>query len=165
MNKGVTPANFSWAREFFARALEIDPVNVEALVGRATVDAYSGGAFGPVDRLTRFASAEADLMKAFCSPPAMRPRTRRWACCATSPTARTAALRNSSAPLRLTGTWRRRIMASGMQNTVSDAPRKLSHTFARRCGSRRTTRSPMVGWAPSAWPISTWAKTRKPLCG
>ena len=69
MNKGVTPANFSWAREFFARALEIDPVNVEALVGRATVDAYSGGAFGPVDRLTRFASAEADLMKAFSLAP------------------------------------------------------------------------------------------------
>ena len=69
MNKGVTPNNFSLARGLFARAVEIDPVNVEALVGRATVDAYSGGVFGPDDRLTLFASAEADLMKAFSLAP------------------------------------------------------------------------------------------------
>ena len=51
MNKGVTPDNFSRARALFARALEIDPVNVEALVGRGWVDAMSGGIFGPDDRL------------------------------------------------------------------------------------------------------------------
>jgi TolB-like protein len=69
MNKGVTPNNFSRARAFFVRALEIDPVNVEALVGRAAVDAWSAGMFGPDDRSTRFASAEADLMKAFSLAP------------------------------------------------------------------------------------------------
>ena len=41
MNKGSTPDNFDQARAFFDRALEIDPVNVEALVGRATADAWS----------------------------------------------------------------------------------------------------------------------------
>src|SRR5271166_2113421 len=45
MNKGVTPDNFSRARGLFARALGIDPVNVEALVGRGVVDAMSGGVF------------------------------------------------------------------------------------------------------------------------
>ena len=69
MNKGVTPDNFSRARGLFARALGIDPVNVEALVGRGFADAMSGGVFGPVDRLVRFASAEADLMKALSLAP------------------------------------------------------------------------------------------------
>jgi TolB-like protein len=69
MNKGVTPDNFRRARAFFDRALGIDPVNVEALVGRAAVDAYSGGVFGPDDRLTLFASAEADPTKALSLAP------------------------------------------------------------------------------------------------
>jgi TolB-like protein len=69
MNKGFTPANFAQARALFDRAAGIDPVNVEALVGRATVDAWSGGAFGPVDRLKLFASAEADLMTSFSLVP------------------------------------------------------------------------------------------------
>ncbi len=68
-NKGITPDNLSRARGIFDRALEIDPGNVEALVGRATADAYSGGVFGPNDRLTLFASAEAGLMKALSLAP------------------------------------------------------------------------------------------------
>ena len=69
MNRGATPDNFDRARGFFDRALEIDPVNVEALVGRGFSDAWSGGMFGPADRLARFASAEADLMKALSLAP------------------------------------------------------------------------------------------------
>jgi tetratricopeptide (TPR) repeat protein len=69
MNKGVTPDNFRWARELFARAIATDPVNVEALVGRAAVEAYVGGVFGPDDRLGLFASAEAALMKALSLAP------------------------------------------------------------------------------------------------
>jgi TolB-like protein/class 3 adenylate cyclase len=69
MNKGATPSNFSRARGLFARAVEIDPVNVEALVGGAAVDAYSGGVFGPDDRLSLFASSEAALMKALSLAP------------------------------------------------------------------------------------------------
>ena len=69
MNKGATPENFRMARALFDRAVGIDPVNVEALVGRGAADAMSGGVFGPVDRLTLFASAEADLMKALSLAP------------------------------------------------------------------------------------------------
>ena len=67
--KGATPSNFDRGRELFARALEIDPANVEALIGRATVDAWSAGMFGPDDRLTLFASAQADLTKALSLAP------------------------------------------------------------------------------------------------
>ncbi len=69
MNNGATPINFDQARAFFVRALEIDPVNVESLVGRATADAWSAGMFGHDDRLTRFASAEADLTKVLSIAP------------------------------------------------------------------------------------------------
>ncbi len=69
MNKGATPENFSRARGFFERALRIDPGAIEALVGRGFADAWSGGMFGPVDRLARFASAEADLTKALSLAP------------------------------------------------------------------------------------------------
>ncbi|HYA72674.1 MAG TPA: adenylate/guanylate cyclase domain-containing protein, partial [Roseiarcus sp.] len=51
MNKGATPDNFARAHGFFERALEIDPGNFEAVVGRGFVDAWSGEMFGPVDRL------------------------------------------------------------------------------------------------------------------
>ena len=69
MNKAMTPDNLSRARAFFDRALGIDPVNVESLVGRGIVNAYSGGVFGPHDRMTLFASAEADLTKALSLAP------------------------------------------------------------------------------------------------
>jgi tetratricopeptide (TPR) repeat protein len=69
MNKGATPDNFNRSRGFFERALEIDPGNVEAFVGRGFIDAWSGGMFGPHDRLARFASAEADLTKALSLAP------------------------------------------------------------------------------------------------
>jgi TolB-like protein/class 3 adenylate cyclase len=68
-NKGAMPDNFSRARIFFNRALEIDPVNVEALVGRARADTWYAGMFGSDDRLTRFSSAEADLTKALSFAP------------------------------------------------------------------------------------------------
>ena len=50
-NMGATPDNFNCARALFDRALTIDPVNVEALVGRARVDAWYAGMFGSDDRL------------------------------------------------------------------------------------------------------------------
>ena len=68
-NKGATPDNFSRARAFFDRALGIDPVNVESLVGRARADTWYAGMFGPDDRLTRFVSAEADLTRALSLAP------------------------------------------------------------------------------------------------
>ena len=40
-NKGLTPEYLTQARSFFERALALDPENVEALVGMATVDVIS----------------------------------------------------------------------------------------------------------------------------
>jgi len=44
-NKGVTPAHMAQARSFFERALELDPDNVEALVGIGAVDVTRAGFF------------------------------------------------------------------------------------------------------------------------
>jgi hypothetical protein len=40
-NKGDTPENMAQAREFYERALMLDPGNLEALVGIAALDAAS----------------------------------------------------------------------------------------------------------------------------
>ena len=42
LNKGMTPDNIAQAREFFDRALSVDPENVEALIGSARADIYRG---------------------------------------------------------------------------------------------------------------------------
>ena len=42
LNRGTTPEYLNQARGFFARALELDPRNVDALVGMATVDGSVG---------------------------------------------------------------------------------------------------------------------------
>ncbi len=44
-NKGTTPEFMAQAREFFERALVLDPKNIEALVGRANIDATMAVAF------------------------------------------------------------------------------------------------------------------------
>jgi len=45
LNKGVTPEYLANAQGFFARALALDPQNVEALAGVALVDASFGAIF------------------------------------------------------------------------------------------------------------------------
>jgi TolB-like protein/class 3 adenylate cyclase/tetratricopeptide (TPR) repeat protein len=59
VNRGVTPENMAKARGFFERALALDPVNVDALVGMALVDANVAIGFFTDDRAARFATAEA----------------------------------------------------------------------------------------------------------
>jgi TolB-like protein len=68
-NKGVTAENMAHARQFFERALTLDPVNIEALVGIAAVDAASAAFFIVNDRDARFAAAEATLTKALSISP------------------------------------------------------------------------------------------------
>jgi TolB-like protein len=68
-NKGPSPENFAQARGRFERALELDPNNVEALVGLASIDARSGAFFLADDRSTRFAAAQNMLGKALSSMP------------------------------------------------------------------------------------------------
>jgi len=62
-NKGITPEYMGQARGLFERALALDPRNIEALVGAAHVDAWSGGYFLTDDRFPRLAAAEAALTK------------------------------------------------------------------------------------------------------
>jgi TolB-like protein/class 3 adenylate cyclase len=68
-NKSWTPAHMTQARGFFERALELDPDNVEALVGIAAVDIASAGFFLVDDPYVRFAAAEEALIKTLSSAP------------------------------------------------------------------------------------------------
>jgi TolB-like protein len=68
-NKGWTPEYMTQARGFFERALALDPGNVEAMVGRAGVDAVFGGAFLSDDRAAYLAAAETTLVKALSRAP------------------------------------------------------------------------------------------------
>ncbi|WP_404979759.1 hypothetical protein [Bradyrhizobium sp. Arg816] len=53
MNKGRSPENLTQAGGFFERALALDPENVEALVGKASVDLITAAAFMVDDRDAR----------------------------------------------------------------------------------------------------------------
>jgi len=68
-NKAMTPSSMSEARDFFERALALDPNNIEALVGSAMVDTMSGGAFFTPDRAERLAAAEKALNRALSLAP------------------------------------------------------------------------------------------------
>jgi cytochrome c-type biogenesis protein CcmH/NrfG len=57
------------ARSFFERALELDPGNIGAMVGLASVDVSVGGSLMTDDYSARFTSAEATLTKALSLAP------------------------------------------------------------------------------------------------
>lgn len=69
LNKGRSPENLAQARCFFERALALDPENVEALVGKATIDLITAAAFMVDDREARFAAAEVMLNKVLSMAP------------------------------------------------------------------------------------------------
>ena len=68
-NKGVTREFMTRARNFFERALALDPDNLDALIGTAQVDATAGAAHLTDDRAMVFAEAEATLTKALLLAP------------------------------------------------------------------------------------------------
>jgi TolB-like protein/class 3 adenylate cyclase len=69
-NRGTTPEYMTQARGFFERALAIDPVCIEALVGRATVDETIASALlTDDDPVPRLAAAEVALNKALSLAP------------------------------------------------------------------------------------------------
>ncbi|WP_342740881.1 adenylate/guanylate cyclase domain-containing protein [Bradyrhizobium sp. B117] len=67
--KGVAAEHLTQARGFFERALELDPRNVEALVGVASVDATIGALSMTDDGTARFAAAESASIKALSLAP------------------------------------------------------------------------------------------------
>jgi TolB-like protein/Flp pilus assembly protein TadD len=72
-NKRWTREHMAQAREFFERALEIEPDNVETLVGLAAVDAARAGFFLADNPDVLFAAAEAALTKALSLAPRHAP--------------------------------------------------------------------------------------------
>ena len=63
-NRGKTGANLNSAPAYFERALEIDPGNAAALIGRGFADVAVATGWLSDDRDARLRSAEADLLKA-----------------------------------------------------------------------------------------------------
>jgi TolB-like protein/class 3 adenylate cyclase/Flp pilus assembly protein TadD len=68
-NKGPTPEHTTQARGFFARALALDPGNIEATVGMASVDVTVGAALLTDERTARLSEAETNATKALSSAP------------------------------------------------------------------------------------------------
>ena len=68
-HKGASPEYLMQARDFFARALALDPGNVDAAVGMATVDATIAGSFASDCRAEQLARAEAMLNEALSMDP------------------------------------------------------------------------------------------------
>ena len=68
-NKGQMADCLSQARGFFERALTLDPRNVGALVGAASVDVAIAATFSADDRWERLASAETALTEALYMAP------------------------------------------------------------------------------------------------
>ena len=68
-NKGHTLEYLSQARGFFERALTLDPGDVEALIGSASLDVDMAATYSADDRLERLASAETALTEALSLAP------------------------------------------------------------------------------------------------
>jgi TolB-like protein/class 3 adenylate cyclase/Flp pilus assembly protein TadD len=68
-NRGMTPEYLASARKFFERALALDPGNIDALVGMATVNATIAGSFASDDRAAQLAAAETALTRALSLDP------------------------------------------------------------------------------------------------
>ena len=63
VHKGLTPDYMAQARDLFERALALDPSNLEAQVGTATVDLLRGSNLMTDDRAANVASAEETVTK------------------------------------------------------------------------------------------------------
>ena len=68
-NKGLSNENIAQARDFFERALALDPNNIEALVGRGWADVISVGNYMTDNGEAGFATAEASLTRALSLAP------------------------------------------------------------------------------------------------
>jgi TolB-like protein/Flp pilus assembly protein TadD len=66
---GPTPEHLTQARGFFERALAIDPRNVGALIGMASVDATMGAYMLTDDRSARLSTAETNAIRALSLDP------------------------------------------------------------------------------------------------
>jgi TolB-like protein/class 3 adenylate cyclase/Tfp pilus assembly protein PilF len=68
-NKGHNPADVARARDFFERALALDPDNLDAVVGMACADAQAATGYYVDDKAERLASVEANLNRVLSQSP------------------------------------------------------------------------------------------------
>ena len=68
-NKGLSPEYMAQAEAYFERALELDPGNIDAVVGLALVVATRAGSFTIDDRTAQLEAAETALTKALSTAP------------------------------------------------------------------------------------------------
>jgi TolB-like protein/class 3 adenylate cyclase len=68
-NKGMTPEYLAQARNFYDRALTLDPGNVDAMVGMALLIATIAGSFASDDRAAQLVAAETMLNRALSMDP------------------------------------------------------------------------------------------------
>jgi TolB-like protein len=69
LSKGLTPKYMALARPFFEQALALDPENIEALVGMASIEIAGFANFMVDDRGARLAQVEATLIKVLSMAP------------------------------------------------------------------------------------------------
>jgi TolB-like protein/class 3 adenylate cyclase len=69
VNRGIKSEHLAKARSLFERALALDPINVDAMVGKGLVDVNAAIAFFTDDRAARFAAAEATATEALSLAP------------------------------------------------------------------------------------------------
>jgi tetratricopeptide (TPR) repeat protein len=68
-NKALTPEAMVRARGFFERALTLDPLNIEAMVGLATIGSVAGTSYMTDERAPYLASAETTAVKVLSYEP------------------------------------------------------------------------------------------------
>jgi tetratricopeptide (TPR) repeat protein len=68
-NKALTPEAMARARGFFERALTLDPLNIEAMVGLATIGSVAGTSYMTDERASYLASAETTAVKVLSYEP------------------------------------------------------------------------------------------------
>jgi TolB-like protein len=68
-NKGRNPADIARARDFFERALALDPNNLDAVVGTACADAQAATGYYLDEEAKRLASVEANLNRVLSQSP------------------------------------------------------------------------------------------------
>ena len=137
-NSGATPEYMARARDFFERALVLDPGNVEAMVGTANVDTRSASYVMTDERAVRLAAAEATLTKVLSIAP-----NHAMAHC----------LARFRSNLFKTRRSRHRPMRESAGAGSKPGPRSRTYRFCQiRQRPRRRNRSSCTGGAPSLSP-------------